>query len=503
MSEALPTPDRGVFKQRLFIGGLIVAAVVFLGALAFAFASRGSTSAVTGVDEIHGNYGQVSGRREADSVNGTSVLARMFEQRGHTVVTWDRLSPKIEKFDTIVWAPDDFKPPAEEQRQRLEKWLYGKSGRTLVYIGRDWDAELAYWKAVQPAAPPDQAAQFASQLAQAQQQYDLRRAEMPKQEFARWFTVHGDKPHRDIRTLQGPWSREINRSKVEIELTGVLAVPTKQELPGYDDLSREVLLSSGGDPLVTRVSGGYGWARSKIIVVANGSFLLNLGLVNYEHRKLAGTLIDECGRPGEVLFLESGPDGVEVRESESTSQEDEPMWLKWAGVWPLNAVIYHVAAFGIVLCFALFPIFGRPRQPDKESPSDFGKHVEALGDLLARTQDRGYAQGRVAHYEEKVRRDSGVSHAEARRAARQKLAVLWIEIRLPDSTLPSATDLNLRQRFEASLEQRRVGKIASVGAGLGKMELTLQVENIDVAKATVEMICTELGIQDRTTVTRR
>ena len=54
------------------------------------------------------------------SVNGTAVLAGMFEEAGHRVVTASRLSPTLDRMDVIVWAPDDFRPPSEEVSAYLE-----------------------------------------------------------------------------------------------------------------------------------------------------------------------------------------------------------------------------------------------------------------------------------------------------------------------------------------------------------------------------------------------
>jgi hypothetical protein len=69
---------------------------------------------------------------------------------------------------------------------------------------------------------------------------------------------------------------------------------------------------------------------------------------------------------------------------------------------------------GIVFCLARSPIFGRPRELPPDSPADFGKHVAALGQLLARTQDRHYAQARLAHYRQIAERKSGRSHLKSK-----------------------------------------------------------------------------------------
>ena len=75
-------------------------------------------------------------------------------------------------------------------------------------------------------------------------------------------------------------------------------------------------------------------------------------------------------------------------------------------VWPIGVVAMHFVILGITACFALLPIFGRPRQLAEESRSDFGKHVEALGELLAATADHQYAAGRVRDYHAHLRKDT-------------------------------------------------------------------------------------------------
>ena len=72
--------------------------------------------------------------------------------------------------------------------------------------------------------------------------------------------------------------------------------------------------------------------ESQLIVVANGSFLLNLPLVNHEHRKLAGKLIDAVGPPGQtVVFLESFAGGPPI--------SDDP-----SGGMPTGAEIFNALA---------------------------------------------------------------------------------------------------------------------------------------------------------------
>ena len=173
----------------------------------------------------------------------------------------------------------------------------------------------------------------------------------------------------------------------------------------------ETLLASGRDPLVTRLSDKQ-WGDGQVIVVTNGSFVLNYPLVNHENRKLAGKLVAECGAAGRAVFIESGPGGPKVLDKEPAS--GDPTALELLKVWPLNAILLHLVILGIVFCLARSPIFGRPRELPPDSPADFGKHVAALGQLLARTQDRHYAQARLAHYRQIAERKSGKSHLKSK-----------------------------------------------------------------------------------------
>ncbi len=155
----------------------------------------------------------------------------------------------------------------------------------------------------------------------------------------------------------------------------------------------EELLAGGDDVLVAqqeraRASGG------KLILVANGSFLLNLPLVNHEHRKLAARLIESTRPGGRVVFLESGVEGPPIDPDES----DNSMWTVF-GAWPLSAILLQLAVAGVIFCFARWPIFGRPRIVAAAALSDFGKHVDALGELLRRTRDRRYALAQLAEGE--------------------------------------------------------------------------------------------------------
>jgi hypothetical protein len=362
-------------------------------------------------------YGRRRGGEAARSVNGTAVLADLFRRRGHSVTTLSRFSPRLEKYDVVVWVPNDFEPPDEEHREFLEDWLRNGSGRTVVYVGRDYNAAIDYWERMAPSAPPEKAGESLHRQAEARAAWEATRSQMPSQEYARWFTVRRDEKPRKVEELSGPWAEGIDPKQTNIHLEGQLVLPPYGDVDTLDDLflhhDMETLLRSGSDALVFRMTNetddDTDWNGGQIIVLTNGSFVLNYPLVNHEHRKLADKLIQQCGSEGrKVVLIESDAGGPKIVSKEPTG--GMPTALELLKVWPLNAVLLHVAVLGIVVCLSRSPIFGRPRELPADSPSDFGKHVAALGKLLSQTKDRNYAHARLAQYRQIAERRSGRSH---------------------------------------------------------------------------------------------
>ncbi len=345
--------------------------------------------------QIQTEYGQSKGTRSA-SVNGTSVLAEMFSQAGHRVSTWRWLSPKLrERADVIVWFGHDFSAPAAAARNWFDQWLTAEPDRVLIYVGRDFDAAGAYWqkvrsvRAAEKSEENDESREISRRLAEARHEFRHARQAIPASESSPWFDVEGQMRHRRIRSLDGKpeWLRGVHPERVEVELHGRL-IPPKDA---------EVWLGSEGDALVSAQRIG----RSRFILVANGSFLLNLALVNHEHRKLAAQLIGEVGAPvRNVVFLDAGTGGPMILKDDPGSMLPG---LEIFGVWPLDYIFLHLTAVAILFGFARFPIFGLPRTPGERRTVDFGQHVAAVGDLLEMTADREYAVNLVRQYQQGTR----------------------------------------------------------------------------------------------------
>ena len=411
-------------------------------------------------ESVTGGYGQRRGTDAGRSVNGTGVLAHMFEQAGHQVSSWRRLSPKLDREQVIVWFPNDFAAPTDEQINYFESWLNAEPGRTLIYVGRDYDALLDYWQQMLNRVEAEQRIEIRRVLAEARSRHMVRRQEPVSSLSCRWFTFDPQQTSPSLDSLEGPWARELDPSGFNFHLT-TLVHPKASDERGYvastasdveevtvnaegvpvevassmeweeasssaanaagfpvetaGSLHFETLLAADGHLLVGRYWRPNIWSGSQVFVVANGAWLLNLPLIETDHRKLAGELIEACGVPGRVCFLESGPGALRISDNDSVL----PLELKAFTVWPLSAILMHLTLLGILFCFCAFPILGRVRQLPPDGVSDFGKHVAAVGDLLERRGDANYARQKLEQYQELTQGKS--SKREDRVSGRQAI----------------------------------------------------------------------------------
>lgn len=319
-------------------------------------------------------YGQSQIPLIGASVNGTDVLAGMFSAAGHTVAFRRTLiTSDMESVDAIVWFPNDYAAPSPEVIEWFDEWLAERPGRTLVYVGRTFDAAPSYWRAMAPLVSADQQVEYRKR----EQKAKIEAAFWPRPKSenltCEWFEIRSQ-DSRAARELTGPWCDGIDLAKTDMSLWWRL-LPARME---------QTLLASDGEAIVGRqrptADGG------QLITVANGSFLLNLPLANHEHRKLAGKLIESVGTSARVVFLESGEGGPPI----DPPATDGSLWRMFEA-WPLGVILLHFGVLGVIFCFARWPIFGRPRPQPAEVLVDFGKHVAAVGELLRRSKDRDYA----------------------------------------------------------------------------------------------------------------
>lgn len=350
---------------------------------------------------INEEYGR-RGSQGSPSINGTGVLGSMFRSAGHRVRSWRSLSPSLAKADVIVWFVDEFEPPSVDAKVWLEDWLYyNDEAKTLVLVGRDYVAGPTYWKTTLPRAPAPQQPEFRKRLAQSESDFQVSRPAQTTLTAKEWFTLDTSNTLRKVTGLRGTWAEGVNVPKTAIEHRRFLQPVEVADVLLADDLGHPLVSEIVFSPDFANPDDRAFWengqvADSRLVMIENGSFLLNGALVNHEHRKLAGKLVAHVGKPRlDVVFLESDHDPP-IHEKDPS--DGPPTGFALFGVWPIGAVLAQFALLGIVFAIGRLPIFGVARRLEEDSLTDFGRHVDALGRLLGASRDRAYALAQLRAY---------------------------------------------------------------------------------------------------------
>lgn len=342
--------------------------------------------------QLHTKFGQRGTLEGADSLAGTAALGAIFSAAGYRVYTRNSLSPYLNNHRVIVWAPDDFEPPDLKAVEYLERWLAGKPDRVLVYVCRDYDAASEYWAEIGPKVAAADAPEAARQLALARSRYAYERSVASNGMPCNWFQLDAKQPDRVTDGLEGRWSDGLEKFQLPLGQR-IVAPDATTSSNWYGDIRWQPMLEEDDDVIVAQAS-RYSWNQSRVYIVANGSFLLNYPLTRPDRRRIAQRLVEECGPGGSVVFLETER-GLPIQESSDGEGANPYAWLT---VFPIGVLLLHLFFFGILLCAVAYPIFGRPRTVPAETHADFGAHVTALGELLARTENGGFAQQQIDHY---------------------------------------------------------------------------------------------------------
>ncbi|MFN7732119.1 MAG: hypothetical protein ACK5OB_09455 [Pirellula sp.] len=392
-------------------------------------------------------YGESDGYDAECSPSGLTVLRKCVEKRGHSTYTVRSLSPANKsRLNTIVWAPNAFPKHSNETYRWLSEWL-ASGNRTLIYIGRDFSPNQAYWSRI---ASNPKGALSAEECAQARAMAAIEHTKLNTLKrshrsdlitpWNRWRISDG--AIEPVTSWNGPWATDLSPSQSEMllrsyseplnaeELTELRKAldwepdPTQPAKPSQtyskewtpidteqleitkelsaDRLPQHVALLETGDgrALIERFSQANG-TGSQVLVIANSSLFSNYGMLHGSHLGLADRMLGELPNGG-VGFL-TGTSDPPIRNDDS---EDRQKGFEMLTVWPLNVITIHAAFLGIAAMIAAFPIFGRPKQRPKPSTSDFGQHIDAVGDMMQRSNDRDYAVRTIAEYFRVVRKDT-------------------------------------------------------------------------------------------------
>jgi len=374
--------------------------------------------AVAQDDDIDGTYGEGNKSEGAYSINGTGVLADMFENAGCEIYYSRVLGRPTQRADVIVWAPDSFRLPSPKEVEVIEQWLQDKRGRTFIFIGRDYDATMDYWVEVTKDASDDEKTVLAFKLADVWGAHQVKRLQIQPDDDCGWFRMNASSTVRTIKSLQGDssWLAGLNNGQFHLRVQSYFEF-------GDSDFTRsqrrynfdyDVKLYRDEIPIVTEIRGSR-FGQSSMLAIVNGSFLLNVPLVHHEHRKLAAKIIETCRHGSRVCFLESDYDDSENVPvvSGDPAPAMPPSIVTILQTWPFGIIQIHLIVHGIVYCFFRYPIFGKARKKyvvsttikdlnEQRSVSNFGRHVQALGDLLRRAGNEKFARNCVTQYQQRA-----------------------------------------------------------------------------------------------------
>lgn len=394
-------------------------------------------------------YGESNHSTSYKNISGLSVFRALCEEKGLRTFELKSLSQRTYKLNTILWAPKDFRVPSSKEILWFDEWLSGDTARTLVFVGRDFSPAAHYWQQAVLAANPEDRRTFRLHQAYVETAMEIARSNAdPETMECDWFD-QGLEPKlaQRIEKFRGPWAKEVDRNDTSVILRGSLKPNMKArtgkstsnatttsstvmaEFESDSDMNLEkiefgsptvqtYLRSADGTPVISSMS-YRSWGQSRLILVANGSFLMNESIASNGNQKLASRLIAEFAPNSKIGFL-SNMNETRIR---APWDQQEPKGFELMRVWPLSLISIQGLFLGFIALLALLPIFGRPQRLPVSSTTDFGKHIEALGDLLLRARDRNYALQRISDYFREVRRD---------------FASPWASVAPPDdSSIPS------------------------------------------------------------------
>jgi hypothetical protein len=325
------------------------------------------------------------GSSEGKSLNGTSVLSAILSGEGHEIEPAIRLNDDLADWaeGMIRFAPYPG-PPDREEANWYATWLAADSSRWLIYVVGDFDSSPEYWRSVveDPAwasehHSEDEARQALRTATDGAQRVSPKSA--TPADASSWFEVDSAwQPPRTCTSLSGPWAEDVDAAAATL----ILHEPLESK-------EATLLLAGDGKPFVIEKSFR---GESRLLVIANGSFLLNEALVNPARAKLLTSLLDWIG-PGrsrialvEGAFVLGGPGGPPSL-SELLRQQSSFRWIA-----------IQIALAAIVAALARAPRLGRPRDEPGLRADRPAAHAEALGSLLARTRSAERARELVSRY---------------------------------------------------------------------------------------------------------
>ena len=360
---------------------------------------------------VETKYGKVN--EQPLSINSTSLFAERLEELGYDVTVRNRISPKIDEFGIVFWFPENIRCPSDEATKAIEEWMdTGYGSKTLVYVGADYRADEDYYQAAQKRVSPELKAESQRLLSEAQLATQNRRNNWQDDFWPSkcntacdWFDIEVIKPRKHSNLLAGPMADNASFSTAPKLPVEVMMAPKKSTAKW----AVESLLTVDGEDMVYRLADNNSYSNNQIIVVQNGSFLVNFAAADPNKQSLADQLVAEAtslsedeygfgyGFSQQVLILESESE-IPVRNTDFVNQNS---WA-WIAEEPLCYIVPLALLWGVLFCFVYFPIFGRPKRTPKRSTATFRNHINAIAKQLSKSSSKEHARRTIEQYQESI-----------------------------------------------------------------------------------------------------
>ncbi len=367
-----------------------------------------------GCSELTTEYGRTSGSSAYSSINGYGTFRLAMENSGIADRDVVRLTDRLKKdTDILVWAPQNLNPLNPEAVNWIDSWL--KTGnRLLIYIAPDNGCEVEYWEKTRPLAPAEKRLEYRRRAAKSRTERMVKLSYGRYQPSYKWFSVnHLSKPEK-IKASSGPWTTANDSNQTsEAPWTplenGVAKgkqgkTKTGGQTPPLNANFQSLLQTGNGTTYVAEIKAA-SWNNSKIIVVSAGSLLSNFGLTQRPNQLLADRIIQDAvslktsdlnagflNNNGMPLAVSSSDDGVQIARG-----------MEFLTVWPVSLLTMHGMFLGLIICIALWPIFGRPRRIMYQSKGNFGDNLNAVAALMNNVGGKQYARRKISDYMQRIR----------------------------------------------------------------------------------------------------
>lgn len=360
------------------------------------------------------------------SLNGVSTFLQLLKSNGHRVESVPFLSPKtMERGDFLVIFHDSSGPLEQESQKAIMELCQTPWMDSILLVLKNGDMTEQYFETLKKRARLD-----SNQLKRTMEALDSL---VEQKKSAAKSGEKLDFPVEDSGGLYGMKTveRQQTENPIMVDLFSFQPSPSIENDPDFSPgnpsgnrtssdnkwdpdfpmsfsspmksvqalwrLNRRlipgketrVLWSSGEDPLLTEGA----LENTSFFVLASAIPLLNAGLADPGNRVLCEELTRLIPPKSRVIVSTSS-------HWRGAGEEDPPDGgiVRFLRVQPYPWIFGQALLALIFFCWWKYPIFGRPRTDNGREVKRFGRHIDALGELLGRTGDRSYILKRIREW---------------------------------------------------------------------------------------------------------